>query len=841
MAARARSKDARMSSTIAAAALGALTIGTGHPAPAQAAIPPETPLAMSRVYAIPESSLGAALNTFADKSGLHILYDARVTRSMRSAGLRGAFSIKDGLDRLLGGTGLSYRFSDDGESVSILLAQNDTGARNDESGAAEQLPPIDVGAAAERARAGRGGAPQGPGDRHTGYNAVSAPTTLKTDTPLLKTPISVQVVTRQTMDDQQAISVKDAILTNVSGVTLTPNFFDVFKVRGFGTFGSIYKNGLQEYRYRYLDTTNLQSVEVLKGPAAMLFGRMEPGGIINLAVKRPLETPYYSLQEQVGSFGLTRTTVDMTGPVTSDKSVLYRFNGEFFRTDSYRDFVTDRNLLIAPTISFHPIESFRMNIDFEYQNRTWVDDFPILPAVGSGPAPIPMSRYLSPASITTAIPNHFDKKRIAYDWTYDFAPGWSLTNRLSYSSVAYRTLNGYPSGFDEITGVLNRWMTVNPGFTDRLFATNIDLKGKFSTGPIDHSVLVGFDYFNYYTPVYVTYFNFFPPISSMNIYAPSYGPESIYNNGFYIHNGQKWSGVYGQDMISFLDDTAHVLLGGRYDWAEYGINKDFSSASAALNSYSDQYDKAFSPRVGVLYQPLPWMSLYGNFTRSFGANNTNAMGAPLPPQKGEQFEGGVKAEFFDKRLTLTMAYFDITKTNIPVADPRSSLNTLLIGKARSQGFEFDLSGRIDDNWSVIANYTHDDVRTIEGSPLDPATEIVTQLPVAGFKLGGSPRNYGNLWVKYDADRALRGLSLGAGVTVSESSFVDNANSAVLPGYTLVNAMIAYTTKIEGFNVTAQLNVKNLGDAVYYPSSGSNRFNIITGNPRSFLGSLRVEF
>lgn len=498
-------------------------------------------------------------------------------------------------------------------------------------------------------------------------------------------------------------------------------------------------------------------------------------------------------------------------------------------------------MLIAPTVTFHPIEQFRMNVDFEYQNRTWVDDFAILPAVGGSPASIPISRYLSPAAITTANPNHFDKKRIAYDWTYDFAPSWSFTNRLSYSSVAYRTMNGYASGFNDSTGVLNRWLTVNPGFTDRLFSTNVDLKGKFSTGPFEHSILVGYDYFNYYTPVYTTYYNFFPSISSINIYAPTYGSEAIYNNGYYIQNGQRWTGVYGQDMISFLDDTAHVLLGGRYDWAEYGINKDFSSASAALNSYSDHYDKAFSPRVGVLYQPLPWLSLYGNFTRSFGANNTNAMGAPLPPQKGEQFEGGVKAELFDKRMTLTMAYFDITKTNIPTTDPQNSMNTLLIGKARSQGFEFDLSGRIDDNWSVIANYTHDDVRTIEGSPLNPAREFYTQLAVAGYKLGGSPRNYGNLWVKYDVGDMLRGLSLGAGVTVTESSFVDNANSAILPGYTLVNAMIAYTTKIEGYTVTAQLNAKNLGDVVYYAGSGNTRYNIITGTPRTFLGSLRVEF
>ena len=158
--------------------------------------------------------------------------------------------------------------------MSIILAQNDRGTMSDASGA-EALPVIDVGAE-RKERPGADGAPQ---DRATDIRAIMPPSaskTLKTDTPLMQTPISVQVVTRQTMDDQQAISVKDAIVGNVSGVTLLPNFVDVYKVRGFANARNIYKNGLLEYRMRNLDTTNLQSIDVLKGPAAMLFGAWSP-------------------------------------------------------------------------------------------------------------------------------------------------------------------------------------------------------------------------------------------------------------------------------------------------------------------------------------------------------------------------------------------------------------------------------------------------------------------------------------------------------------------------------------------------------------------------------------
>lgn len=623
-------------------------------------------------------------------------------------------------------------------------------------------------------------------------------------------------------------------------LTSTANVLEVFKIRGFSNpVGNIFKNGLMEYRIRTLDTTNLQTVEVLKGPASLLFGRGEPGGIVNLVVKRPLDTPYYSIQQQVKSFSGTRTTIDATGPLTKDKSILYRVNAEYYSNGSYRDYVSDRNLFIAPTLTFHPIEQFRMNVDFEYQNRTWVDDYPVLPAVGGSPASIPISRYLSSASLMTAYPDHSDRKRIAYDWTYEFLPGWSLTNRLSYTSIATRNENIVPFSFNPTTGVLGRLALFIPGTTDRTFATNLDLKGKFSTGFIDHSILIGLDAFKNYIPLYLSYQPF---LSSININAPnSWQVENPYSNPVFGKSAQKWTGVYGQDMISLLDDTVHILLGGRYDWAESSANKNFSSYLNALSSYVTTYNTAFSPRVGAVYQPLPWLSLYGSYTRSFGVGNSSSTGLPLDPQRGELYEAGVKAELLDRRLSLTMAYFDIFKTNIPYADPTNARNTLLIGKARSQGFEFDLTGRIDDNWSVIANYTHDDVRTVQGAlSYNPATLITTQLAISGSKLPASPRNYGNLWVKYDAVGEIQGLSLGAGVSVYESSFGDNANSYVLPAYALVNGMIAYRTNIEGYTVTGQLNVKNLGGATYYPTS-TDRYTIQTGTPRTFLGSLRLEF
>lgn len=848
-------------------AMGALSIGAAvDHAQAHAQMPEKEVAAVVRSYDIPAGLVSTALNRLADESNARIVYDSKLTRSLRTKGLSGPHTLAEALSEILSGSGLHYELSDDGKSALIILAQSSSAMNDASPHGAHPLPPIDVaarrvqpqlGPARPAQAAARGNAPasnslqqgmaQGFGDRKTGYApAVTAPTTTKTDTPLLQTPISVETVTRQTMDDQQAISLGDALIGNVSGVTPNVGAFALFKVRGFvNTVGNSYKNGLMEYRLRDVDTANLQSIEVLKGPAAMLFGRGEPGGIINMTTKRPLEIPYYSIQQQVGSYGETRTTLDATGPLTKDKVLLYRFNGEYYRNDSYRDFVTGRNVFLAPTITIHPIEQFRANIDFEYQNKTWVDDYPFLPAIGNRPANIPISRYLSAPSVTTTLPDHFERKRIAYDWTYEFLPGWSLTNRLAYYNIVTRNENSFGLGVNQATGQLNRGLFLFPGYSESTFATNLDLKGKFTTGPLEHSILTGYDYFGTYLPVYPSFMSIIDPI---NIYAPNYSlTANIYKGLSYGTAGQKWSGVYGQDMISFLDDRVHVLLGGRYDWAETGGNKLSNNELNAFTSYSVSTTKAFSPRAGVVLQPLPWLSFYGSFTRSLGAYNPSATITqiqPFAPQRGEAFEGGVKAELLDSRLSLIMSYFDITKTNIPATDPsnlNSATNTQLIGKARSQGFEFDLTGHFNDNWSIIANYTHDDVRTINGISATPLVVFNRNIPAPGSVLPANPRNYGSLWVKYAADGDFHGWAAGAGVSVYGDSFGDYANSYVLPAYALFNGMLSYTTKIEGYNVTAQLNVKHIGNATYYPSSGSDRYSILTGTPRAFLGSLRLEF
>ncbi|MBY6239892.1 TonB-dependent receptor [Methylosinus sp. Sm6] len=835
-----------MESVLAAVAMSALAIGSPS-APAEAAVPPQDILSDAVMdYAIPAGSMSTALTAFAESNGLHLLYDARATRRLTSPGLSGRHGLREGLERLLAGTGYSYRFAEVDGNVSIVLAQADT-VRNDAG--AEALPTIDIGAEEKKrtSHADKPGDSQrgaGLGGRFTGYNVTGGSVAGKADLSILKTPFSIQVVPRQALDDQGAISVQDGIVGNVSSVQPGGNlFYDGFTIRGLPN-ASIYRQNLKMPNTTHLQTANLQSIEVLKGPAAMLFGRLEPGGVVNMVVKRPLADPYFSVQEQAGSWGRTRTSVDATGPLTDDKTWLYRVNASFDRSDSFRNFVTSQDGFIAPTLTYRPTEQFRLNIDAEYQNEIFVSDYNnVIPAVGNRPANIPISRYLQDPAVTAANPSRMDRKFIGFDWTYEFDKDWSLTNRFSYTAIDWAQRVATFRKIDETTGDISRgvWEVDNQR---NYLATNLDLQGKFETGPFQHSILVGFDYFKEADndagvsgPV--------AGVDPINMYAPTYSFSTYAKpqNNFYWRFRQSWKGVYAQDYISFLNDKLHLLLGGRYDWANYGYGEGDSSyaqTTAAYDAstgfgYLGSSDKAFSPRVGVVLQPMEWVSFYGSYSQSFGTTN----GLPVPgqppfrPQKGEQFEGGVKAELLDGRLTASMAYFAITKSGILQTVGLTPYQTP-VGEIESNGFEIDIAGRIDDNWSLIGSYSHDTVRITKDAN---AANI-------GHRLINAPIDSGNIWVKYDADGDFKGLSLGGGLNVVGERQGDNANTFQLPAYASANAMIAYSFQPPELpwtkNVTVQLNVKNLFDSVYYVNSQS-RGIIMPGTPRTFLASIRAEF
>ncbi|MBM3550960.1 MAG: TonB-dependent siderophore receptor [Alphaproteobacteria bacterium] len=764
--------------------------------------------------------------------------------------------------------------------------------------AQQALPTIDIGGASRRTAPGpaTSRAPasgiSGPavapstdvltvqtGDRITGYK-TDRTVSVKLNKPILQIPISVQTVTRQTMDDQQATTLNQAIVANVSSTSPMPancTLFQNFMIRGFQTgtlsMAQLYRNGVLVPNERCPSTANLQSIEVVKGPSAMLYGRIEPGGLVDMIVKRPLETPYYSVQQQGGSFGVARTTLDATGPLTEDKSWLYRVNAEYYHNPSFVDFASNDRWFGSATVTYHPTQNFKLNVDTEYQDLYYVDNNPNIPAIGYNAAPIPISRYLADPSITVNNPDHDMRRFAGYDWKYDLNEDWSVTNRFAYNNT--RSIQS--SMFLQCTNAPfllaapNALCAANLPFGQSIVGLNwgpialrsiagtLDLNGKFYTGSLQHVVLFGTDHVN---TSQVGNLYQAGSAQSINIFAPIYTPFGLSRfltpaNGTAFIRKQDWQGFYAQDMISAFDDRVHFLIGGRYDNA-YALSSAQSSNSAIINNALDRAnvlgisvkDHFFSPRVGLVVQPTPWLSFYGNYTQSFGVNNgVTRSNTPLGSQQAIQWEGGAKAEFLDKRLLATVAYFDIKKYNMSQNAPNApaALRGYVVDllDAESLGVELDVTGKLDDNWSVIANYSHLSTHVTKGSTL-PASDpfdVRTQAPVVGKRLPAVPDNIGSLWLKYDADGDFRGLSCGGGFTWSGNAWVDPANTFLSPAYTLVRAMAAYRFALGPTHVTAQVNADNLlGQTYYYGTSNfPGRFAGTAGTPRNIMGSLRVEF
>jgi iron complex outermembrane receptor protein len=693
----------------------------------------------------------------------------------------------------------------------------------------------------------------GLGGRETGYNVSGSVLATKDAIPILQNPLSVKVIPRQVLDDQQAISIQDAVIGNVSNVQPAGDaFYDGFTIRGFDSLNhSTYRNNLRALLNSQIETANLQSIEVLKGPAAMFFGRLEPGGAINLVTKQPLDNPYYSLQEQIDSWGRGRTSIDATGPATDDKTWLYRIDAAFTKGGSFRDFVTTENEFVAPALTYRPNSDFQFNLRTEYQHNQFVADADtVIPVVGNRPAPIPISRYLQNPAITVDHPSTQTRGLVAFDWTYEFAPTWSVTNRFSYENAAYSQRVTDIVALNESTGIADRVLD-DTNLSRVAIATNLDIKGKVGTGPFTHTLLFGVDYQDFKGATDgLEDFVADRTAGSINIFTGVNQPNPLGvtpTPGFFFTQTENWTGAYAQDKISFLGDHVHLLVGGRYDWAQRGVGSSTISLAEANGPFDPNADggngagfltgkdQAFSPRAGVVIQPWRWFSLYASYSKSFGLTNAVVLPGtpPFPPQVGTQWEGGMKAELLDGRLTFTSAYFDIVKTNIVQKVPGTQFG-VPVGEVESKGFEVEAEGRLDSHWSLLANYGYDDAR------------ITKDVNEQGNRLQNAPLHSGGIWLKYDADGAYRGLSLGAGVTAVGERQGDNQNDFQLPAYARVDLMAQY--RISPSMVpwsawkaaTVQLNVKNLFNDIYYLNS-FDRFSIVPGAPRTYLLSLRGEF
>jgi iron complex outermembrane receptor protein len=435
---------------------------------------------------------------------------------------------------------------------------------------------------------------------------------------------------------------------------------------------------------------------------------------------------------------------------------------------------------------------------------------------------------LTPRSFYTAYPDFFSvdstTQRYGYILSHEFSDNWQIRNNFAVSTTRNQDERNYPLAIVD-DRFLTGFEAYDLEYTKNNYFGQIDLLGKLKTGSISHQLLVGFD-FNHFVENFQGFFNT-TDIPLLDILNPNYNvsrPELLPSIKF--ENPIKSYGVYFQDQIAF-NDSLKLLIGGRYDWVSYQF--EIADFGAFGNTIDDpvQNDGAFSPRIGLVYQPNDIVSLYASYSRSFRqSTGSNPDGRAFLPTRGTQYEVGVKADFLDGRLSTTLAGYHLTKTNITTPDPDNPSFSIQIGEQRSQGIELDIAGEILPGWKVIASYAYTNAEVTK----DNSTPV-------GNRLSNVPKNQASLWTTYEIQKGdLRGLGFGLGLFYVGEKQGDLANSFRLNSYLRTDAAVYY--RRDGFN--AAINVRNLFDIDYATASFGRTF-IQRGAPLTIVGSIGWEF
>ncbi|MEM7062503.1 MAG: TonB-dependent siderophore receptor [Cyanobacteria bacterium P01_B01_bin.77] len=545
------------------------------------------------------------------------------------------------------------------------------------------------------------------GEEEDDYFVPNATTATRTDAEIFDIPASIQVIPQQVLEDQQVIRIEE-VLRNVSGVTFTgtgEGRDQEIGLRGFDS-APILRNGFRLYETNSREPIvieNLERIEVLKGPTSILYGEIQPGGVVNVVTKKPLAEPYYAVELQLDSRELIRPSIDLSGPLTSDSSVRYRLNALYENSEDFRDFDTDiEQFFISPVLAWDIGEQTDLTVQLEYLDQERPSDFGLIAAEGEV-VDIPFDRIIGE-------PDDLYKEEflsVGYDVEHRFNENWKVRNAFRYRTQDFSSNIAFTTFFEETTGTAFRsWALQEQELESYSLQSNV--LGEFTTGSIEHDLLFGVD-LDWTDSELVTFFDLFAE-SEIDIFNPVYGtvPRPDFSSVPRLQNFETRTdrlGVFLQDQISFFDNL--ILVGGlRYDTVDQELING-PTFFDSVGSEDSRYDDAVTPRIGLVYQPSESISLYGSYSRSFTPNSGVTSGGDfLEPEEGEGFEVGVKAELLRDKMFATLAFFDIIKQNVATADPNDPFASVATGELRSRGIELDISGEILPGWNVIASYRH---------------------------------------------------------------------------------------------------------------------------------------
>ncbi|MDF5725100.1 MAG: TonB-dependent siderophore receptor [Rhizonema sp. PD37] len=651
------------------------------------------------------------------------------------------------------------------------------------------------------------------------YNSSNASTATRTDTPLRDIPQSIQVIPATVIQDQGAVRLTEAV-RNVSGVAFAGSSGDRgedYTIRGFTA--NIYKNGFLDdgnSSRAYRETANIERVEVLKGPASVLFGRLEPSGIINLVTKKPLAEPYYNVSFTAGSYSFYRPTLDFSGPLTQDGKLGYRLNIAYENSGSFRDFVNKDRFFISPVLNWKIGDKTNLTFEGEYLHA----ENPLdrgLPVIDNKIADIPISRYLSDPRNQVVV----DESRTYLTLNHQFNQNLSLRSAVRVTTAS-ETNNRFviqPIFATSNNGTITLF---NSGPANQYYETYFlqnDLTAKFNTGSVKHTLLFGTEVGRLYEHDQGQK----GPDQPINIFNPVYnfsydGPYQPFGNSTTNTNT---FGIYLQDQITVFDNLK-LLVGGRFD-TYHSETQDFFNASTAKTD-SD----AFSPRVGAVYQPTKEISLFTNYSRSFNpVSGVARNGSAFVPERATGYEVGIKGDFFNGRLSSTLALYTVTKTNVATADPSDPTGTfsIQVGEQRSRGIEFDIAGEILPGWKVIGSYAYTDAEVTKDNTY-----------AVGNALANTAQHTGSLWTTYTFQTgSLKGFGFGGGIFANSRAYGDLDNSYTIPGFVRTDAALFYKKN----RLRASINFKNLFDVKYFEGTFLRAAN--PAAPFTVQGTISWEF
>lgn len=802
-----------------------------------------------RTFDIPPQTLSSALLQFSDSTNLELLFDASMTRDTKTKGVSGDHSQEEALRILLEDTGLTYRWTSTG-SVTLEKDSGEPGplmptapppqppsSAQDRNGRAALAKPVKVPEIVVKEIRER--------DDTQTYVAEESTTATRTDTPIRDVPQSIQVITRKVIEEQRTFRLQDS-LQNVSGINATESAASLYEsiiLRGFtATDRSYFRNGLLDpfAQFSASDTYNIRRIEVLKGPAAVLYGQGDPGGVINIVTNKPLPNAAYMANVTLGNFHFYRSELDATGPLNAGKTVLYRLNVAGQKAGSFIDYANRDLAAIAPSVTWLMSSRTTLTVEADYLRR-WSNDPYGLPAQGTLfpniNGPIPRNRSVTLGDFSSLNRSSY---RVGYDLTHQFNDKWSIRNAFRHTIVEDYKNNLYSGGLflepDERT--LARFQVLQPAVARRHANSMItNVVGHLRFLDMDHTLLTGVELRQEKTDQFIFTSGLAP---SLDLFAPNYSLNPLPFDGDRVNSkaDNKSAGFYVQDQVTILPNLK--FLGGlRFDYVH-----QFTQSLGTASQTSDNH--AVSPRLGLVYQPIEPLSLYTSWTKGFlpsSASAFNPNGELFKPERSTQYEVGMKAVMLDNRLSATLAWFHLTRENLltPNPDPALAIQGFSVqtGEQRSQGIELDVTAQLMPGWNVITGYAYTDAEVTKDNDLSLVTKRLANVPYNKF----------TLWSTYFLqDGPFKGFGLGGGIFA-----FTNRNSSIfeggvdMPGYVRADAALYYNHDLKpgswlgAKNVNVALNVRNLLDQRYVATSYNGSSQFFFGEPRTVLATVGMRF